>query len=231
MTVAITPLDERVFPIAVVGTPPRVAPDAERVWAEMVRSNPRLYAGPILAVEAFDPVAPLLRCRRDTYVNLAVRPRVRTGAELLALTLVLIARDRVGVDHVLFGRRAGSVHLYAGMWELGPSGGIPPPDGPTLTLEHVHEHARRELAEETGIADSGLSLHLTAAARDSGAFSLDLVFLSRTSRSVEELVALCGWEYSETAWVPLARAAEFVGDSSRGVIPPTRRLVHHLQWA
>lgn len=231
MTVSITPLDERVFPIEIVGTPPPIAPEAERVWAEMARANPRLYAGPILAVEAFDSAAPRLRCRRDTYRNLAVQPRVPTGTELLALTLVLLARDRAGRERVLFGRRAEGVHLYAGMWELGPSGGIPPPDGPTLTREHVHEHARRELAEEAGIADDGLSLDLVAAARDPGAFSLDLVLLARTSRPVEDLGASTGWEYSETAWVPLASVASFIADFSREVIPPTRRLVHHFRWA
>jgi ADP-ribose pyrophosphatase YjhB (NUDIX family) len=207
------------------GAPPAASAEVERVWAEMVAANPRLYNGPVLAVTVIDATAGVVRARRDTYQRLVVQPRIQTGVRQLAVTGV-VARREGGRTRVLLGRRSAQTRMYAGMWELGPAGGVEPPPGGAHEIDHdgLVEQLRREAMEETGLdlAGDGMPLALVF---DAQAESYDLLLRMESEREPRESKR---WEYQEVLWVPVEELREFVRQNEAAVIPPTRAIIREL---
>lgn len=202
---------------------PHAEVDAE--WSRRVAANPRLYDGPLLAVERIDDTA--IICRRDSYKRLAVQPAVATGVEQLSVTGILTRDERAGAA-VLLGRRAASTRIYGGLWELGPSGGVepPPPGTTTLTDADLAAQLRREIAEEAG---PGLALGEPRAitiCHDPAAHSHDIVFRCPILAAPPPRPG--NWEYDDVRWIPLASLAAFERDHE--LIPPTRALLRFLGW-
>ena len=215
------PGDDRGLQIEVATTPARVSDlereHTDRRWAQMVRDNPRLYSGPLLAVVSHDLDQGVIHTRRDEFKRLAVQPHVTTGVQILSVTGAITARDANNQEHVLLGKRGRSTRVYGGMWELGPAGGIPPPHKSITTLSEADaaRHLLEEAEEELGLTldSSTLGQHaLTLLIRDTVAHSDDLTFLIAHGApgSMEHLKAQLNdsrathaWEYEETRWVPL----------------------------
>ena len=206
------------------------AVDAE--WRRRCAANPRLFDGQILSIVRIEPGEPI-RARRDSYKSLTVQPEIETGVEQLSVTGVVLSRDESGAEQVFLGRRSGQTRVYAGMWELGPSGGIDPPPAnrPDLSEQYLIEQLRREFAEETGCASPLSDIRAAAVCQDFTARSHDIVFTCRAENlrpSPESHPDR--WEYDRAQWVPVRDIAQFDARNSAEIIPPTRALFRFLGW-
>jgi hypothetical protein len=202
--------------------------DVEARWNELCRANPRLYDGPILSVTNFDPERNIISAYRSSFKRLAVKPNVITGVRLLAVTAMLTSRDAMGREHILLGQRGTSTRIFGGLWEVGPSGGVPvpPPTTTHLTFKDLRQGLLDEIKEELGEAAahivSGASTHpasndpndpnapntpgvAVAYIRDHTAHSDDLVIRCTLPplEAVAHLASVSNWEYSSALWVPV----------------------------
>lgn len=214
--------------------PPSLSAEVAAQWEKLRSENPRHYDGPVLSVVSFDAASNEMVTRRDRYPRLAVQPRVRTGVRLLAVTGVLIAKDAGGVEHVLLGRRGRETRVYAGMWEVGPSGGVacPPPSIGVLSEADLVASLRDEIEEESSLPPPSAAAPV-ALVRDHRAFSDDIVFRC-DSGGLEAARAAMGpanWEYEEHAWLPLGEVAAFDARHANEIIPPTRAIFRFFGWA
>lgn len=216
--------------------PPPAERDAvDRHWDRLVRANPRLYNGPLLAVVAVDFEHAAFHCRRDEFKRLCAQPAVRTNVRLLSVTGVVLADDASGRPHVLLGRRGRDVRSYPGLWELGPAGGIPPPHPSVDHLGEIDVRAQllEEAAEELGLPITPGPIRLLA--RDAVAMSDDLVVECRASSVEDASDALAAggshaWEYQETRWVPLDILPQFDASHADEIIGTTRAIFRGLGW-
>ena len=182
-------------------------PAVERRWAEMLSANPRLFDGPVLALDQLDLGAGIARCRRESYKRLAVGRETPGGIEQLSVTGVLTRRDAGGKDCVLLGRRGEQTGMYGGMWELAPSGGLDPPVSAVLSWDEIVEQLQAELADETGLREPITGPRLVCAVRDAVARSADLV-IGGVLEGVSG-VHSGNWEYPESAWMPVSEVRAF----------------------
>jgi hypothetical protein len=211
--------------------PPEVSGAVQARWDQLCAEYPRYFDGPILSVVTFDPDACEVLARRDRYLRLAVQPQVATGVQQLSVTGILTAHDASGRKHVLLGRRAPQTRIYGGMWELGPSGGVPaPPAGAEeLGREWLMRHLADEVSEEVGLELRGG--HAAAFARDHFAHSddvnieCDLGLLEDVPRAQP-----ANWEYTEVRWLPIDMVAHFDANNAAAIIRTTRAVFRVLGW-
>ena len=225
------------------------APDDETVarWEAMRRDKPRLFNGPMLACDSYDASSLTVRCRLERYQRLAVQPEVLTGVMQLSVTGVMLARDGLGREHVLLGKRSAATRLYEGMWELAPSGGIDPPattsmldSGARLDGFDAWRQLVLEIDEELDLAIAPDPGRIVGLVSDPIAMSTDLVFRVVLARPLEDLrtpssgrsgaVEASAWEYDDTRWVATDEIAAFDGREPGAIIPPTRALFRLLGW-
>lgn len=222
-------------------------------WQRLRSRNPRYFDGPILAFHSLDIVrdpAPitLIHATRSGYKLLAVTnpnssqaderdfgPPVHTGITQLSLTAVITAADAQGRPHVLLGKRGPSTRIYGDMWELGPSGGIEPPqDRSTVATLEERELLQQLNAEITQELDAQLQrpihIHdLACLAHDAIANSIDLVYRVNVLPPIDDAtIAAHNWEYSAAKWTPIDHLAKL--DTTLPLIPPTRALLRYLRW-
>jgi 8-oxo-dGTP pyrophosphatase MutT (NUDIX family) len=234
-----------VFPIALGpltviisrAAPPANSGAVDAAWAKLIARNPRYFDGPLLSVVSLGPASTEqpsneIFVRRDRFSRLAVQPGVMTGVRILSVTAVLVARDAGGAEHVLLGRRGTGTRIYAGMWELGPSGGLHDPPAAVESLDQaaVFSHLADEIAEEVGLhVDHGTPV---CVARDHFAMSDDIVFTCEVGplEDARGKASAANWEYSEVTWLPVAEAARFDEEHARDIIAPTRALFRMLGW-
>jgi hypothetical protein len=234
------PPDARGLTIAVDDAPARQQPDSLRrrvdeLWARACAENPRMFDGPLLAVDSFDPARGRMSCRRDTFRHIIARPSVDTGVELLAVSAVVVARDRAGREHAFIGRRGVQTRIYGGLWELGPSGGITPPAQGVreIGMEGVLAQLDAEMGEEAGLSIAGAETSIAGFVRDHIAFSLDILVSVRPSEAIEELAqrgASHTWEYAESHWIPVDEIGAFDREHAAEIIAPTRAAFRLLGW-
>jgi len=212
----------------------RVIAAVEARWGELVAANPRMFNGPLLSVVGADLGSGAIECGRDDFKQLAVQDRVKTGVEILAVSGVVVARDGRGREHVLLGKRGAQTRVYGGMWELGPSGGMPlPRDGvAALGLDDFVEHLREETREEAGIEMDGAACTCVGFCRDFVAHSLDVMVRVEMRERIEELVSRSrDWEYEDVKWVAVDEVAAFDQQHAPEIIGPTRAFFRVLGWA
>lgn len=199
-------------------------------WASQRGANPRLFNGPVLSVVSLDPPLGHIACRRETYQRLVVQPRVQTGVRMLAVTGVLFATNARGEEHVLFGRRAPSVRIYGGQWELGPSGGVaaPPAAVQEITERDLADHLADEVEEEIGLRVAGGTP--VAVVRDRAACSDDVCLVLHVGPLEAVRATPANWEYTEVAWVPRSEVGAWMAAAPGGVIGASRALAAHLGW-
>lgn len=219
---------------------PELSPLARERWEVLCAANPRYYDGPMLAAVSFDPATGEFAARRDRFARLAVQPEVRTGVRLLAVTALLTASRRApgGSDELvaLMGRRSTGTRIYGGLFELGPSGGLPAHPGiDTLTQRDLTRHLAEEISEEAGEAvahrlTSGQPPRALGVLRDHTACSDDVVLHAHLGELSADLADLspANWEYDDVCWASQDDARELV---RRGVLaPPTIALLHAMNW-
>lgn len=225
--------------IAPAATGPARA-EVEGRWAELCAQNPRLFDGPILALDAIEPgELTRLRARRSSYKHLAVQNPgpgcVDTGTDQLSITVVITAADRGGTEHVLLGQRGARTRIYPLMWELGPSGGVDPPptDITSLTLNDLARHALVEVEEELAGA---VQVEITGApclTSDPFARSYDVVLLARATQPIDPQAtsaAPANWEYADARWIAIAEIGAFAASHTTSIIGPTLALFRHFRW-
>ncbi len=201
------------------------------IWHAMQRDNPRLFNGPILSLVDVDLSHGALRARRSSYMWHAVGDAVSTGVRLLAVTGVLVMQGSDGRDRVHLGRRSAQSHMYPGMWEFGPSGGLSPPPAAALTFADIVAELHREIREELGGA---MELHDAAAValcHDTAARSVDIVVMARAASDVNVHSPIDGeehWEYEDAAWVARDDLAVFA--SRHSCIATTLAIARQLKW-
>ncbi len=203
-------------------------------WSELCAANPRMFNGPLLAVAGADLPSGVIECRRDDFKHLAVQDRVKTGVEILAVSGVVIARDCAGREHVLLGKRGRQTRVYGGMWELGPSGGMPlPREGVSeIGLADFGAHLAEEMREEVGLELSGAACACVGFCRDFVAHSLDVMLRVEVSERVEDLVTReRDWEYEDVRWLAIDEVAAFDRDHAAEIIGPTRAFWRMAGWA
>jgi hypothetical protein len=216
------------------------------VWARMQRDHPRLFDGPILAVVDLDHGRTRLTLRLDSYKRLAAQTLsgIDTGVEQASITGMLVTHDAQGRDRVLLARRSLQTRIYGGMWEIGPSGGVDPPNEPlskgdlALSREMILGQLHTEMEEELGESPVVESIEFIGLCRDPHAHSLDIVALVRC-QSPSENAALVDqhmdnvkhdhWEYSETCWAKRADLESW-DHAQRPMIPTTLATLRWLGW-
>lgn len=212
--------------------PPGSAALVEPTWRRLQARNPRLFDGPILALQDFAPSAAEVRCTRTSFRWLSVQDDLDAGVVLVAVNGVVTARDRFAREHILLGRRSLQNRIYPGMWELSPAGGIEPPaqDGVADTRS-LHEQLRRELREECGLQDP-IDPRPWAFYRDTAARSFNIVYRVELRRLVEDLSAdtrPAHWDCDTARWIPRHQVPSFLRDNP--VIDASRALLSRLGWA
>lgn len=214
--------------------PTDLAPRADASWARLCAANPRLFDGPILSLERFDPGRGLVACRRSSYKRLSVQDEVPMGVTLVAVNGVVTARDAGGREHVLLGRRSPGNRMYGGRWELAPAGGLEPPtaDGP-LARVLVLAQLRAELREECALDEPVDSARLAAFYRDDIARSFNIVFRVALAPPIHALRAHApgrAWDCDDVLWLPLDDVPRFDREQGSQTIDATRALWRVLGW-
>lgn len=206
----------------------------ERAWAGLLAQNPRMFDGKVLGVVGEDLRAGTIRCRLDSFKHLAVQDSVTTGVELLAVSAVIVAPDARGREHVFLGRRHPQTRIYGNLWEMGPSGGVPPPAvARSMDLGDLVAHLGEEMREEAGMALDPSTVKLLGFCRDHAAHSLDVLLRVEPGATIEKFHdpgAKHDWEYAEVRWQPLDALAAFDREHSHKIIAPTRAAFRLLGW-
>lgn len=208
----------------------------DAAWARAKADNPRLYDGPMLHVDAVDAERGVITTRRERYRRLVGGPAAGVGVRLLAVTGVVVGQDASGAEHALFGRRGGETRIYPGLWEFGPSGGIPcPAESVTrLDLGDVRAALIGEGREELGVDLAAAACTPVAIIGDDEAASEDIVLWAQVPGVIDPRRTPCrlddaeSWEYLDTAWVPVERLIAWLAQSPAAFIPPTVALIRHL---
>jgi ADP-ribose pyrophosphatase YjhB (NUDIX family) len=198
--------------------------DVLRRWDEMRRDIPRLFNAPVLSVVDINQDSGLITCRRDTYQRLVVQPEVATGVEQLSVTGILTARE--GDDTaILLGKRSTQTRMYAGMWELGPAGGVdaPPPEATEISHEALAGELVREVREESGLEIDAAAARAVAIVHDAIAFSHDVVFA--VDLGGMPAANADNWEYDATRWVRQSEIERLLAEEGDSIIPPSRVLL------
>lgn len=195
-------------------------------WSQLCRQNPRFHDGEVLAITEHH--GSILRCSPRSFREVAVQPEVRTGCEILAVTAVVIATGSDGRPRLLLGQRHAQTRIYGGFWELGPSGGVPPP--PTgharLSEPDLRRQLEAELREEAGLSLADADVTLLGFARDLEAFSLDTAYKVAMRVPLEELrPAERDWEYAQVRWITPEEGVALTVHAAESLIPPTRFLL------
>ncbi|MBX3315394.1 MAG: NUDIX domain-containing protein [Phycisphaeraceae bacterium] len=219
----------------------------DRAWKEMCAENERLFDGWFLSVEDWSPpetvngrpgtgraASPgLFSCRVERYRRLAVAGSVPEceSVRLLALTGVVTARDRGGIEHVLMGLRAAKTRMYGGLWEFAPAGGVDPPgEGQTFDALLLRRVLVRELEEEVGLPAEALgACDPVMVVLNEEARSYDVVMRTKLVVGLEEArrrITGGSWEYERVEWVPVSGVHAFVRDHQ--LVPQGREMVRVL---
>lgn len=242
----------------VVDPAPPPAPTGEMLarWAEATGANPRLFNGPILRFQAFDPASRTIEASRDTYQRYAMQPaerrpgpppapprRFAVASDLiyhLAVTGVITSEDARGREHVLLGRRGPATFVYPGLWELAPGGGLESADVWAQLLQEMEEElslpglrsCEGEFLRPVGPTDLlGLSI-------DPNTPSVDVVVRVRLTRGLGSIATEGGasgsgehaWEYGSVRWVAIDALADLARGEAGGIIPPSLAIWRGLGW-
>lgn len=207
--------------------------EVERVWAGLRRRVPQMFDGPVWAVEDWESESCTLRCRRSSYKPFACGLAGAPVEEwLVAVTGLVVRRDKGGSERALLGRRGGATWLYEGMWELGPSGGVQPRGAGAPTLEDLRRQLGEELQEEAGVRADCAGAEPVAVCTDPLARSLDVVMRVEvgSGAAADASVVHPRAEYSEIRWVERGAMARFCVEAPGGVIGPTGAALRALGW-
>lgn len=217
----------RVIPVAgdlrvrIEGDAPARTPEVEaRIdahWAKLSAALPKLFNGPVVAVREIETgeAGTTVFAVRDEYRRLVAQPGVPTGVQQLSVTGLLVHDGAVCV-----AQRSAQTRIYAGLWELAPSGGVDVAGDTTLCFDDLVAQLAQELDEELGVPTGRIErAEAVALVVDGHACSTDVVIRAQLRGDRPEIRR--GWEYDDALWVEDIDA--FV--RTRPVIPPTAALL------
>ncbi len=199
-------------------------PEIREAWSKMCAQNPRLFAGPVVSVRAFEPASGRFELAEATYRELVVQPGIPTGVHQLAVIAMVVDDD----GRVLAGKRGKSVHRYPDMWEIGPAGGVDPPSSGPPTMAHILEELARECEEEMGLTVDVASARAAAVVLDKDAFSFDIVFRVPMARVCAQSGS--AWEYQRVGWLTPGRCLRLGSAGGRGMIGASLATLRCLGW-
>lgn len=204
-------------------------------WRKMVDANARLHDGPIWTV--VDASATRLTVRADQYKRLAIQDDAEIGdlgVRQLGVKGLLIGQDHAGTPRLLIARRGSETRIYAGMWEIAPSGGVDPRSAPTPAT--IAAALSEELREELGLEmPPGVAPAAVALVDDPIARSIDVLLRVDWPTVVSPRAGLCGqetcsWEYVDAVWISQDEVGEFAMRSLSAISPPTRAVLAWMGW-
>ncbi len=202
----------------------RAEPEIRAAWERMCAQNPRLFAGPVVSVRAFEPASGRFELAEATYRELVVQPGIPTGVHQLAVIAMVVDDE----GRVLAGKRGKSVHRYPGLWEIGPAGGVDPPSEGTPTMAHILGELGRECEEEMGLSVDVSMAKAAAVVLDKDAFSFDIVFrVPMTAMRAREGSV---WEYQRIGWLTPERCLRMAMADGRGMIGASLATLRCLGW-
>lgn len=192
----------------------------DEAWDQLCASNPKYFNAPILVFDAYDPASGVIHAHIGEYKHHAVRQSVDLGISLLAVTAVLCRPDRArNAPTYLIGKRSTQSHMYGGLWELGPSGGIEPPRVDTgISLRGLIEQVDREVREEIGLSVIDQPAAAVSLVHDTQAGSTD-IHIGIVLADAHEPDP--NWEYDETRWVTLEELLAWCDEKPDEIIPTT----------
>ncbi|MGZ3634197.1 MAG: NUDIX hydrolase [Parachlamydiaceae bacterium] len=124
----------------------------------------------------------------------------------------------------LFGKRSSTVTDYSGYYELVPSGGIDP-ESVQQNVVNLQRQAKRELTEETGIAEQAVKScipYLFVVDHQTGIYEVCLKI--ELNRREEMEIPWKSDEYDLIEWKSLEKARSFIEKEGGNVVPLTRFL-------
>jgi 8-oxo-dGTP pyrophosphatase MutT (NUDIX family) len=191
-------------------------------WAKLCAKNPRYFNSPMLSFESASARNANIRASVRPYMHHAVRDTIDVGISLLAVTAVVLVKNRV-----LIGKRSYDSHRYGGLWELGPSGGIDVPEqGDTIDRAGLVAEARREIEEEAGFVPEVIRHDVVALIHDHLVGSTDLAVVMEIEQPTSISI---NWEYDETKWLTLEDLALWCEKAPSELIPTTVALARFLR--
>jgi hypothetical protein len=206
MSVRLEPI-EKFTKIVIDRSPsPMLLPETQRciddAWCDLCANNSKYHNGPILVFEGYDAQAGEISARVGEYKHHAVRATIDVGISLLAVTAAICKPDQYdNVPTHLLGKRSAHSHMYDGLWEFGPSGGIEPPRKQnTIGLKGLLKQVDREVREEVGLRILKQPAAPVTIVHDDVAGSSDIhvgIVLD------DEHKLNPNWEYDETRWASL----------------------------
>jgi hypothetical protein len=216
--------------------PESSTPETESTWERLLRENPRLHDGPIVAVERAEAPINRLRCRIDTYKRLVAQPEADVW--MLGVKGWVVGRDPSGAQYVLIARRGTQTRMYGGMWENAPAGGVEPPrdERTDLHLDWLIESLSSEATEELGISADWSAARPVALLRDHNARSYDLVLGIDLPGAIDPgTTPRCehgshAWEYIDAAWLARADAPALLNSAARPTSPPLKTMLRLSGW-
>jgi len=206
------------------------SPELDARWDALAADNPRLFNGRILAFLSADLTRARLRVQVDQYKRMAAQNHDEPKLTQFGVTGVLTAPDENARSCVLLGRRSAATHIHPGQWELAPSGGVDAPDPGTthLSISQISDQIERELAEETGVATTGLAPMPIALCHDPYAPSMDVIFRLELDRMPREHKTT--WEYDQLIWIPIDGLKDELDIRSIDLIAPSAAVLRWLSW-
>jgi hypothetical protein len=195
-------------------------------WKALCEANPRFHDGDVLSV--LNWAGTTILCEKRSFRELAVRPQVDTGCELLAVSGMVITLDSSGTPRLLLGKRHPQTRIYGGLWELGPSGGVPPPVDGRLSEQSLLQQLDAEMREEAGLSLAGATTNPVAIVRDLVAFSLDIVYRVDMAQLPDPTRSERGWEYTQIRWLSPREARAWAEADPDVFIPPTYSLLRRM---
>lgn len=219
--------------LEILGAMPDRDPAIQAAWNDAARQNPRLFDGPILAVQTVDPASNTIRATPERFAHVVCSRDWTTLTTTILSVTGIIEANRGGQPCILVARRGPSTRSYPGMWEFAPAGGLHPvANTSVLGLNHVLRTLRAELLEEVGIDVPLQNVQPIAVVADPTARSMDIAVRAQLPGEAPKprIQGEHAWECSEATWVPISEVARFLLSAPGGAIEPTVALARWLGW-
>lgn len=201
----------------------------DQIWSEAkTRSQNTLFNGKLLRFISFqktenEAIGAFIEYKY--YIAQLKNERLKSVLKIHPIGISCIC---VCQNMYLFGKRSLTVTDYPGYYELVPSGGIDPKSVQKNVVD-VQEQAKRELAEETGIAEQDVKScvpFLFVVDHQTGIYEVCLkIELKRRER---EGGVWQSDEYDLIEWKSLEEARSFMEKERRNVVPLTHLLMDHV---
>lgn len=211
---------------------PEQASQIQAAFDRGLRTNPRLFDGPVVYADTLDPATGRITASIGRFSRLWAKDEIDTGAVVIGVSGLLVRGT--GPDRsVLLARRSDTTRVYGGLFELAPSGVLDAGDltpRASITPEQVIATFLAELREELGINAASLvgAPTFRGLCYDPIASSLELIIAATLHPDADPTPDADRWEYTETRWVACDQAAVHANRPDARLTPPTALTLANL---